>query len=424
MESRRVVITGLGVVAPNGVGIEAFHNAQVNGVSGIRLIPELQRLKFSCQVAGVPPLSEKILGEYMNALEQRMIVAKSIRYGLVAGLMAWHDAGLELDFEKRNKNTGIIFGAGISGVDKFREAIYIVDEFQVRRLGSTVVINTMASGISAFLSGKIGAGNQVTTNSSACVTGTESIGMAYQRIKHGYADIMLAGSTSEEGPYIWGGFDSMRIMNRTSNDFPSKASRPLSAAAKGFVPGSGAGALVLETLESAKERGARIYAEIIGEFTNSGGHRSGGSMTAPNGDAVQDCIKGALKDANISSYEIDYINGHLTATTKDGFEIANWKKALNCNSDNFPYINSTKSTIGHCLSASGSIEAVATVLQMENNVLYPSMNCEDLHEEVLNEISKDRIPTKSIEKDINIAISASFGFGDVNGCLVFRKLKS
>ena len=202
-ELRRVVVTGMGVVAPNGIGVDSFHRALSNGESGIRLIDELARLKFSCQVAGIPPLQQEELDRYMTALEQRMIVAKSIRYGVVAGLMAWEDAGLVYGTEAgRNRDTGIVFGAGISGVDKFREAIYKVDEFNVRRLGSTVVINTMASGISAFLSGKIGAGNQVTTNSSACVTGTESIAMAYDRIKHGYADRMLAGSTSEEGAYI------------------------------------------------------------------------------------------------------------------------------------------------------------------------------------------------------------------------------
>jgi 3-oxoacyl-(acyl-carrier-protein) synthase len=336
--------------------------------------------------------------------------------------MAWADAGLEMKEDKRDSSCGIIFGAGISGVDKFREAIYKVDEFQVRRLGSTVVINTMASGISAYMSGKIGAGNQVTTNSSACVTGTESIAMAYQRIKHGYADRMLAGSTSEEGPYIWGGFDSMRIMNRTSNDQPHEASRPLSQSAKGFVPGSGAGALVLEEYESAIKRGARIYAEIIGEYTNSGGHRDGGSMTAPNGIAVQECIKGAMNNAGISASEIDYINGHLTATTKDGFEIANWKKALGSDIEAFPLINSTKSTIGHCLSASGSIESVATILQMDQGVIYPSINCEDLHEEVIREIGEECIQGTAVEKDIEVAVSASFGFGDVNGCLVFKKV--
>ena len=419
--NRRVVVTGMGVVAPNGIGLDQFHAAQCKGESGIRHIAKLDELKFSCQVGGVPQLSGEVLDKYMTALEQRMIVANSIRYGVVAGLMAWEHAGLSIGEVERMTETGIIFGAGISGVDKFREAIYKVDELNVRRLGSTVVINTMASGISAFLSGKVGAGNQVTTNSSACVTGAESISMAYQRIKHGYADCMLAGSTSEDGPYIWGGFDAMRILNRTSNENPVAASRPLSQSAKGFVPGSGAGALVLETLESAENRGASIYAEILGEFTNSGGHREGGSMTAPNGNAVQDCILGSIKQAGITPKEIDYINGHLTATTKDGFEISNWKQALSVSPENFPLINSTKSTIGHCLSASGSIEAVATILQMHYAVVYPSINCEDLHEEVLQEINASSIPQELLKKDIEIAVSASFGFGDVNGCVVFRK---
>lgn len=420
--NRRVVVTGMGVVAPNGIGLDHFHAAQCKGESGIRHIAKLEELKFSCQVGGVPELSGEVLNKYMTALEQRMIVANSIRYGVVAGLMAWEDAGLSVNEEARRPDAGIIFGAGISGVDKFREAIYKVDELNVRRLGSTVVINTMASGISAFLSGKIGAGNQVTTNSSACVTGAESISMAYQRIKHGYADCMLAGSTSEDGPYIWGGFDAMRILNRTCNENPAAASRPLSQSAKGFVPGSGAGALVLETLESAENRGATIYAEILGEFTNSGGHRDGGSMTAPNGKAVQDCILGAINQAKISPGEIDYINGHLTATTKDGFEIANWKQALGVTPENFPLINSTKSTIGHCLSASGSIEAVATILQLKNAVVYPSINCEDLHEEVLSEINSSAVAQQLVNKNIEIAVSASFGFGDVNGCVVLRRL--
>ncbi len=421
MNKRRVVVTGMGVVAPNGIGLEDFHMAQCDGRSGIRFIPELEALKFSCQVAGIPPLKQETLDQYMSALDQRLIAAKSIRYGIIAGMMAWEDAGLNTEVVKRDRETGIIFGAGISGVDTFREAIYKVDDQQVRRLGSTIVINTMASGISAFLSGKIGAGNQVTTNSSACVTGTESIGLAYQRIAHGYATKMLAGSTSEEGPYIWGGFDSMRIMNRTSNDCPSKASRPLSSSAKGFVPGSGAGALVLEDYESAVRRGAKIYAEIIGEYTNSGGHQNGGSMTAPNGEAVQECILNTLDSAGIESNKIKYINGHLTATTKDGFEIANWKQALNVSASDFPYINSTKSTIGHCLSASGSIEAVSTLLQMHHDVIYPSINCEDLHDEVIKEISPSRVNRKLFKTSIPVAISASFGFGDVNGCLLFKK---
>ena len=361
--------------------------------------------------------------EDFTPLELRMINSSGIKYGVIAGLQAWSDAGLEIDKEDNNYDHGIIFGAGISGVDKFRDAIYKVDKLNVRRLGSTVVINTMTSGVSAFLSGKIGAGNQVTTNSSACVTGTESIGMAYDRIRAGQAIRILAGSCSEDGPYIWGGFDAMRVMNYKSNDKPEAASRPMSQTAGGFIPGSGAGAMVLETLESAMNRNATIYAEIVGHHTNSGGHRKGGTMTAPNGHAVQRCIVETIKAAGVSTSEIDYINGHLTATSKDAFELENWKVALGLNPQDFPLINSTKSTIGHCLSAAGSIESVATVLQMKHSVVYPSINCEDLNTEILKLLPESSVNKSLHDKEIDIAIKASFGFGDVNGALLFRKYK-
>ena len=172
---------------------------------------------------------------------------------------AWKDAGLELQ-ETADFDSGTIFGAGTSGVDKFREAIYLLDEKKVRRLGSTVVAQTMASGVSAYLGGILGLGNQVTSNSSACTTGTESILMGYDRIVSGRAQRMLVGSTSDHGAYVWGGFDAMRVLTYKHNASPEKASRPMSATASGFVPGSGAGALLLESLESAQKRGARIYA--------------------------------------------------------------------------------------------------------------------------------------------------------------------
>lgn len=418
---KRVVITGIGVVAANGIGKDAFHLSQSKGISGIRKIEEFERLKFSCQVGGIPEINDDILRKYFSDLELRMIDSSGIRYGVIAGLEAWEDAGLEIDKESVDYDHGIIFGAGISGVNKFRDAIYKVDDYNVRRLGSTVVINTMTSGVSAFLSGKIGAGNQVTTNSSACVTGTESITMAYDRIRLGQAKRILAGSCSEDGPYIWGGFDAMRVMNYKSNDFPELASRPMSESAGGFIPGSGAGAVVVESLDSALERNAMIYAEIIGQHINSGGHRNGGTMTSPNGQAVQQCIKEALKFASLDSSEIDYINGHLTATSKDSFEIQNWKTALDLDDNQFPLINSTKSTLGHCLSAAGSIEIVATLLQMKNACVYPSINCEDVHPEILELIPMTSIPHKLIQKEIDIAIKASFGFGDVNGCVIFRR---
>jgi 3-oxoacyl-(acyl-carrier-protein) synthase len=234
---------------------------------------------------------------------------------------------------------------------------------------------------------------------------------------------MIVGGTSDEGPYIWGGFDAMRVLTYKHNESPEKGSRPMSASASGFVPGSGAGALVLESLESALERNATIYAEILGGEVNSGGQRNGGSMTAPNPEAVQRCIKKAVENSNIKASDIDAINGHLTATIKDFTEIENWSKALDLNGHDFPYINSLKSMVGHCLSASGAIESVASVLQIHNDFIFPNINCEDLNEEIVSLISKEKIPTKLIEKEVNIVAKASFGFGDVNGCLIFKKFK-
>jgi 3-oxoacyl-(acyl-carrier-protein) synthase len=281
-------------------------------------------------------------------------------------------------------------------------------------------MQTMASGISAYLGGILGCGNQVTTNSSACTTGTEALLMGFERIAAGKAKRMLVGSCSDHGPYVWGGFDAMRILPSKYNKNPTEASRPMSASAAGFVPGSGAGALVLEEYESAKERGAKIYAEVLGGAVNSGGQRGGGSMTAANSDAVIRCIKEAIHFSNISTEEIDVINGHLTATTKDGLEIENWKKALE--RSDFPYINSLKGMTGHCLAASGSIECVASVLQMDKNFIFGNVNCEDLNPEIANLVSEEKIPRKTLEKPVNILAKSSFGFGDVNSVVIFKKL--
>jgi 3-oxoacyl-(acyl-carrier-protein) synthase len=418
----RVVITGLGVVAPNGVGLEAFSKAIKKGVSGITFHQQLADLNFSCCIGGIPQISEEKKLEYLTPLQLRGFNSSGILYGCMAGIDAWKNAGLKVDTNSElDFDSGTIFGTGTSGVEKFREAIYKLDDKQVKRLGSTVVVQTMASGISAFLGGILGLGNQVTTNSSACTTGTEAILMGYERIKNGQAKRMLVGSCSDDGPYIWGGFDAMRVMTYKHNNMPKKGSRPMSASASGFVPGAGAGALVLESLESALDRNATIYAEVLGGNINSGGQRDGGTMTAPNAKAVQRCIKDAITNANISVNDIDAINGHLTATSKDGLEIKNWTKALNRKGDDFPYINSLKSMVGHCLAAAGSIESVATVLQLRDQFIFPNINCEDIHPEVLELISEEKIITKSLKTNLNIAAKASFGFGDVNGCIIFKR---
>lgn len=418
---RRVVITGLGVCAPNGVGLTDFTQALLDGKSGIRHQPNLEKLGFGCQVAGEPLVKDNLINSYFTPLERRGLNASGIVYGVIAGVDAWNDAGLVKNTTNEPSwDRGIVFGTGILGVDKFREAIHLIDDGNVRRLGSTSVIQTMASGISAYLGGMLGCGNQVTTNSAACTTGTEGIIMAYDRISQGKAEIMLTGSCSDSGPYVWGGFDAMRILPRGYNNDPAKASRPMSATASGFIPGSGAGALVLESLESAQERGAHIYAEVLGGEINSGGQVGEGSMTAPNSLAVQRCIKNAVVNAGIEASDIDVVNGHLTATSKDSLEIENWSVALNRKGADFPFINSFKGAVGHCLAAAGSMECVAAILQFKEQVVFKNINCEDVHPEITELIADSCIPRKTLEHAPSIIAKASFGFGDVNACVIFK----
>lgn len=423
MKNNRVVVTGLGVCAPNAITVPEFKDALVAGKSGVRFFEELRDLKFSCQIGGMPLIPEEKINEYLLPLEQRNFNSSGILYGLIAGMDAWENAGLLPNKEEADYSSGTIFGMGTLGVDKYRESIYNVDDGRVRRLGSTSVQQTMSSGASAYLGGKLGLGNLVTSNSSACSTGTEAILMAYERIKMGKAKRMLAGSTSDGGPYVWCGFDALRILPGGYNNDPEKASRPMDKDSAGFVPGCGAGAMVLESLESALKRNAPIYAEIKGGFSNSGGQRNEGSMTAPNSQAVVRCIQEAVKDADIDPDSIDAINGHLTATAMDAQEIMNWSTALNLGGKNFPYINSLKGMTGHCLAAAGSIESVASILQLKYNFLFPNVNLEILQTEISKRIAADKVPQTLMEVEINTLIKASFGFGDVNCCLIFSKYK-
>ena len=293
MKERRVVVTGLGVVAPNGIGLGDFRSALKEGRSGIRFDQQLADLQFSCRVSGTPPIDKENLNEYFTDLELRNFNSTGIMYGVIAGLDAWKDAGLEISADENpDWDSGTIFGAG---------------------------------------------------------------------------------------------------------------------------------ALVIEDLESALARNAKIYCEILGGNINSGGQRGGGSMTAPNSTAVQKCVKDAIKDSGIEAKDIDYISGHLTATSKDATEIQNLATALNRSGKHFPSINSMKALTGHCLSAAASIECVATVLQLSENFIAPNINCEDLNEEISAMIDADCIPLNLLEKEINIAAKVSFGFGDVNGCVIFKK---
>lgn len=419
----RVVVTGMGVLAPNAHGLAAFAGALREGKSGIKFHQHLADANFACQVGGIPEGVEELQKQYLTS-EELYAMNPNMIYAAIAAIDAWTDAGLErtpADSDEVHWETGAIIGTGIGGIDTIAEKLGPkTDAGKVKRLGSTMVEQIMSSGNSARISGLLALGNRVSTNSSACNTGTEAIVDGFHRIREGRATRMLAGGSEGCSKYIWAGFDGMKVLNRTKNDEPAKASRPMSASAAGFIPGSGAGVVMLETLDSARERGVRIYAEVLGGFINSGGHRMGGSMTAPNATSVRRCIKGAVEMAGIDPKQIGAINGHLTATFADPREVENWSAALEIAPRDLPLIHSTKSMIGHALGAAGGIEAVASILELHHGFVHGSINCEDLHPDL--EDYADSIPHETVDKpDLEVIAKASFGFGDVNGCVILRK---
>jgi len=419
--SRRVVITGLGVVSPNGMGVPDFLHGIKNGISGIKFVPLFEELKFNCQVSGVPEFEWDQLKNYITETSLYGLKGKGIAFGIKAALDAWTDAGNQIVSEETLWETGCVFGSSVADTDVIKNAITRVDAKESKKLGSRVVEQIMNSGVTAYISGRLGLGNKVISNSSACATGTQAILMGYEYIKHGMAKRMVAGSSEYVDSYVFGAFDSMRVLSRKFNDQPEKASRPMSMSAGGFVPGSGAGALVLEDLEFALARNATIYAEILGGSNNSGGQRNGGTMTAAAPAGVVRCIQEAMADANIGAESIDLISGHLTATIADKFEIQNWVDALGRRGEDFPLINSLKSMIGHCLSAAGSIETVAAVLQIAHGFAHPNINLEDPLPEIIDLINANNLPTTLVNRDINVVAKANFGFGDVNTCLIISK---
>jgi 3-oxoacyl-(acyl-carrier-protein) synthase len=420
--SERVVVTGMGVVAANAHGLDAFEQALREGRSGIRFQEKLRDLGFGCQVGGVPQVSDELKHQYFSD-ETLRALNSSMVYAGIAAIDCWRDAGFvvpEPDSDEVHWDTGAIIGTGIGGVDTVGEwVVPRVNEGKVRRLGSTAVEQTMASSVSACVGGFLALGGQVTTNSSACTTGTEAVVEAFLKVRDGRAARMLAGGAEGSSHYIWAGFDAMRVLARQSNDKPEAASRPMSATAAGFVPSSGAGLLMVESLSSAKARGARIYAEILGGHVNCGGQRGGGSMTAPNPEGAKRCVLAALAIAGIGPERIDAINGHLTATMADPLELATWQRALGRRPEEFPWINSTKSLVGHGLGAAGGIEAVASVLQVSRGFVHGSINCEDVHPDIAPFAA--RIPHETVEVSPRVLAKASFGFGDVNGCLIFGR---
>jgi 3-oxoacyl-(acyl-carrier-protein) synthase len=418
----RVVITGVGVVSGNGSTKEEFCDSLKKGKSAIKKQQWMADGGLNCHVGGVPEISREKILEYVNE-EDLIAMTQIMAYGAIAGIDCWRDAGFLYDKDKRENydpDTSIILGCGMGGVETILEkmAPRILDK-KIQRVGSSYVEQSMHSNIVAKLTGLLGIGGKSTTVSSACTSGTEAIVDGYNYIKHGKSKRVLAGGAEAGHIANWGGFDAMRVINRKFNDTPELASRPLSATASGFIPSCGSGVLMLESLESALERGAKIYAEIIGGNVNSGGFRNGGSMTAPSSIGVQNCIKSVVKEAGINPKDITVINGHLTATMADPLEVKNWAAALNLSPEEMPYIQATKSLLGHGLGAAGGFEGVACALQIKYGFIHGNLNCEDIHPEI--KPWEEKILNKTKEMDVNIIAKSSFGFGDVNGCLLFKR---
>ncbi|SDH70283.1 3-oxoacyl-(acyl-carrier-protein) synthase [Pedobacter terrae] len=422
----RVVITGLGVVAPNGNTIHKFTNAIKNGESGITYVPRLKELNFGCCIGGISEIDTSSLSSHLKESKLMNLKNTSITYGLTAALEAWLDAGLQPtpELNPADVDTGCIFGSGFTDMELSRFVIDTVNSGNVKMLGPRLAEQMMNSGVSAYIGGMLGLGNHVYSNSAACSTGTESLVMASRSIKHGYAKRMVVGSCDSYSPYTWGMFDSMRVLCRSANETPISGSRPMSKYANGFVPGAGAACMILESLESAIKRKAHIYAEIAGGSICCGGQRQTGTMTAPNSYRVSQCIEEAIVSANEAPANVDLICGHLSSTFADKVEIANWSRALNRSGSEFPFINSLKSMTGHCLSAAGIIESVAAVLQLHHQFIHPNLNCEELNPEILELIDESRIVRTTTQKDISVVMKASFGFGDVNSCIVLKKIKN
>lgn len=410
----------MGVVAPNAIGLAAYRAALCQGRSGLSFVPQMKELDFGCHVAGIPPLSVDVEERYLGPLLRT--TNNTMRYAAIAAIDCWRDAGLSLPQSDSpvDWNTASIIGSSLAGMETAGELVVPeTNAGRVRKLGSSAIERVMASCASACVSGILGLGGQATTNSSACGTGAEAIVNAYWMIRENRIDRVLAGSTEPSSVYAWAGLDSLRVTMRRSNDRPQAAARPLSATAGGLVPAGGAGILMLESLASAQSHRARIYAEVLGGHSNGGGQRNGGSITAANPEGIVRCVQQALDVSKTRPAELDYINGHLTGTAGDPKEIRCLSTALGRPLGEMPWVNSTKSLIGHGLAASGSMESVATVLQLVHGFLHPSANCEDFHPEI-SEL-QPRVPQVSLSAPIRIALKTSFGFGDVNSCVVFRR---
>ncbi len=410
---RRVVVTGLGIISPLGSGLEKSWNAIKEGTSGIGPITKFDSTDFSVKIAGEVPDFDTT-----GFIEKKELKKMDffIQYGLVSSLMAFEMSGLKIT-DENSERVGVYVGAGIGGlsaIEKWHNVYLEKGPSRITPFFIPMVIINLASGqISIALNAK-GPNSCAVT---ACATGTHSIGDAFRLIQRGDADAMVAGGTEAViTPLCVAGFNAMKALSRR-NDAPEEASRPFEKDRDGFIIGEGAGVLVLEELESAKKRGAKIYAEITGYGMNSDAFHM--TMPSEGGVGASKCMELALKDAKANPEDIQYINAHGTSTYyNDYYETLAIKKVFGAHASNLK-VSSTKSMTGHLLGAAGGIEAVFTVMSIYEGIAPPTIN----YNTPDPECDLDYVPNTTQKLDIKGAISNSFGFGGTNATLVFKKFE-
>jgi 3-oxoacyl-[acyl-carrier-protein] synthase II len=420
MELRRVVVTGMGIVSPLGCGIEATWQNLIAGKSGVRKIDDFQVDDLAAQIAGRIPLGDHADGkfnpdEWMDVKEQRK-VDPFIVFAMAAATQAIADAGVEPKTEEEKYRIGTMIGSGIGGIGGIYDASITLHERGPRRISPFFIpgrIINMASGNVSIRFGLKGPNHSVVT---ACSTGAHAIGDAARLIALGDADVMVAGGAESPVNRISiAGFAACRALSTGFNDQPEKGSRPYDKDRDGFVMGEGAGIVVLEEYERAKARGAKIYGEVIGYGLSGDAYH----ITAPaeDGDGGFRAMQAAVKRAGIDPSEIDYINAHGTSTPLgDEIELGSVTRMLGDAAPNAA-MSSTKSAIGHLLGAAGSVEAIFCLLAMRDSTLPPTINLDNPSVESVI----DLVPHKAKKKEVNIALSNSFGFGGTNASLIFRK---
>lgn len=410
MTKRRVVVTGLGLITPVGIGVAESWANIINGQSGIGKITKFDCSAFPSQVAGEVKNFDPLA--YIPPKDARRMDT-FIQFGIAAGIEAFKDSGIEVN-DSNSERIGVSVGSGIGGINLIESTGEVFDEGGVRKVSPFFIPGTIINMISGNLSIMFNLKGPNVSIVTACTTGTHSIGDAARMIEYGDADVMLAGGSEAAITELSvAGFSSAKALS-SRNDDPKTASRPWDRDRDGFVIGEGAGVMVLEEYEHAKQRGAKIYAELSGYGMSADAYH----ITAPNMDGPRRSIVNALKNAHVNTDNVQYINAHGTSTPLGDLNETNAIKASFGNYAKKLVVNSTKSMTGHLLGGAGGIESVFTVLAIHNQISPPTINIFNQDPECdLDYCANEARPMK-----IEVALKNNFGFGGTNGSLVFKRL--